>query len=597
MTDATPDTHPQSAGPAAAADGLARAILVLIFAAMALRAAWVCDDAYITLRTVDNFVHGLGLTWNPPDRVQTFTHPLWLFLVTPFYALTREAFFTTIFLGLAISIAAVSLLVLRFARSLAAALAPMLALILSQAFIDYSTAGMENPLTHLWLVLFLIVYFGREDGRAARFGMLALLAALAALTRLDTLLLYVPPLAFAFVQTVRRLSASGGPADAPPRGARGLRSTRASAWLTACALLVAGFLPLVLWELFSIVYYGFPLPNTAYAKLSTGIPAGELLAQGGRYFLHTLRFDPVTLIAIAAGTALPWIRRERRGLAVALGVVLYLLYVARIGGDFMAGRFFTTPLFASVALLLVFSDTWLAAVRPGTEEDGRGAKSIGHLGNLKHDLLRLPRRALMAALAVIVLGLAPRLVPPAPEASPIRPSGIADERAYYAIEGRVLFKPRTLPKEPRIFGRERGEQLRGQGEGVVLEGAVGELGFYAGPGIKIVDLSGLADPLMARLPALRFDPSAALHRPQKSNWRIGHFLRAVPQGYLQTVMSDENRLRDRRLGEFRERLRLITRGPLWSAERWSEIRRMNSGAWRDAFDAESYRNPARLTLA
>jgi hypothetical protein len=40
--------------------------------------AWLCDDAYITLRTVANFCHGLGLTWNPDERVQTYTHPLWM---------------------------------------------------------------------------------------------------------------------------------------------------------------------------------------------------------------------------------------------------------------------------------------------------------------------------------------------------------------------------------------------------------------------------------------------------------------------------------------------------------------------------------------
>ena len=30
-----------------------------------------------------------------------------------------------------------------------------------------------------------------------------------------------------------------------------------------------GFLPFIFWELFSLLYYGFPFPNTAYAKLGT----------------------------------------------------------------------------------------------------------------------------------------------------------------------------------------------------------------------------------------------------------------------------------------------------------------------------------------
>jgi arabinofuranosyltransferase len=46
--------------------------------AIALRVAWLGDDAYITLRTVENWCSGHGLRWNLVDRVQTFTHPLWM---------------------------------------------------------------------------------------------------------------------------------------------------------------------------------------------------------------------------------------------------------------------------------------------------------------------------------------------------------------------------------------------------------------------------------------------------------------------------------------------------------------------------------------
>src|SRR5450432_1921923 len=44
--------------------------------------AWCGDDPYITLRTVDNAIKGYGLTWNPYERVQVFTDPLWALLLT-----------------------------------------------------------------------------------------------------------------------------------------------------------------------------------------------------------------------------------------------------------------------------------------------------------------------------------------------------------------------------------------------------------------------------------------------------------------------------------------------------------------------------------
>ena len=93
------------------------ASLIVLFAIVLFRTAWICDDAYITLRTVDNFVHGYGLRWNIADRVQTYTHPLWLFLLSAVYFVTREPFLSTILLSIAVSLAAVFLLGFRIAAS------------------------------------------------------------------------------------------------------------------------------------------------------------------------------------------------------------------------------------------------------------------------------------------------------------------------------------------------------------------------------------------------------------------------------------------------------------------------------------------------
>ena len=73
---------------------------LLAFAGLSLWSAWVCDDAYITLRTVHNFVSGEGLRWNVAERVQSYTHPLWMFVLSAVYALTGEPYFTTIFTSL-----------------------------------------------------------------------------------------------------------------------------------------------------------------------------------------------------------------------------------------------------------------------------------------------------------------------------------------------------------------------------------------------------------------------------------------------------------------------------------------------------------------
>ena len=60
-------------------------VLLVVFVYVWLVNAWICDDAYITFRTVDNFINGYGLTWNPGERVQAYTHPLCMFIVSFFY--------------------------------------------------------------------------------------------------------------------------------------------------------------------------------------------------------------------------------------------------------------------------------------------------------------------------------------------------------------------------------------------------------------------------------------------------------------------------------------------------------------------------------
>ena len=76
--------------------------LLAAAAVVFVRTAWLCDDAYITLRTVSNFVAGFGPRFNVAERVQAFTHPLWFLLETPFFALSQESFYTPIALSLVV---------------------------------------------------------------------------------------------------------------------------------------------------------------------------------------------------------------------------------------------------------------------------------------------------------------------------------------------------------------------------------------------------------------------------------------------------------------------------------------------------------------
>ena len=507
------------------------AALLLVYVVVLFRTAWLCDDAYITFRTIDNFVNGLGLRWNPAERVQSFTHPLWFFVLAAPYWATRDMYVTSLAISIAFSFAAVLILATRIARTNALALLGVAALISSKAFVDYSTSGLENPLTFLCLGAFLAAYFSFEKWTPREILILVFLAGAGMLNRLDTALFYAPALLLVFY---RRLS------------------------IKTAALFVLGLMPLVLWEAFSLVYYGFLFPNTAYAKLQTGVRFTETTVQGIIYFYQSVISDPPTLLLIALGVLFPLLNRERQSFPIVIGLVLYLFYILGIGGDFMGGRFLAAPVFCATALIC------------------------------RSTLLENWKYAAPALLGLVYIGfLSPS--PPVLAGATYgdkggkggRIGGVTDERAYYYRNTGLLHKSRAQRLEPTHKWVDEGKRYKANTPKTAVHFAVGFRGFYSGPDVFIVDRYALTDPLLARLPA-QYSP----------NWRIGHFTRKIPPGYVASVRTGENRIRDPELAKFYDDLRLITRGPLFTRQRWNAIWAVNSGRAPYAIDPHPYRFPS-----
>ena len=146
---------------------------------------------------------------------------------------------------------------------------------------------------------------------------LCLMFGLIAVTRHDLVLLVLPPAAFT-VWSHRRLI------------------TRWRWWPLAAAAL----LPLAAWTIFSLVYYGFPWPNTAYAKLNTGIDRADLALQGFRYLYVAILQDAITPLIIVAALAVTCFGTLHAAYRfVGLGMAANLIYVVAVGGDFLLGRF------------------------------------------------------------------------------------------------------------------------------------------------------------------------------------------------------------------------------------------------------------------
>jgi arabinofuranosyltransferase len=486
-----------------------KAALLGLFALALIRTAWMCDDAYITLRTVDNFVSGLGLRWNVAERVQAYTHPLWMFVLALPYYFTRDPFFTPLVVSMVASAAAMWLLIARIAISAPSAIICAVVLTFSRAFVEFSTSGLENPLTHLLLAIFFVLYWHPE--RAHRLTHLWILVSLIMLNRLDAGLLVLPAI---------------------------LVRTHQMGWRPGLKAAAIGMVPLAIWELFSIIYYGFPFPNTAYAKLTNGVPPGDLAIQGVAFLLNSAADDPLTLLAIGVFVTVALASRARVTWPIALGIVLYLVYVVRVGGDFMSGRFLTPPLFAAVALFARLTLPWT------------------------------PFFTSAVTAAVFGLGvfatIRPPLTTPDGLVNPDRPlgeiAGIRETRAFYYRYTGLLRWSREVPL-PHFLWETEGREARLK-RGVVQRGPIGLFGYYAGPEVHVVDFYALSDPLLARLPS-------------RGRWRIGHFQRRIPSGYLESIRTGRNVIADRDVAVKYEQLKIITQDPLWTRRRWEAIVAMN----------------------
>jgi arabinofuranosyltransferase len=491
-------------------------LLIFTFIALLVRTAWISDDAYLTLRTVDNIIHGIGPTYNSLDRVQAFTHPFWMLLLLLIYAINHDAYFSVIFLSFTLSIFTVAWIGFRFSSNWIDSLIGLGILILSEAFIDFSTSGLENPASHFLIILFIFYFLNNTEGFENKdIFVLGILSSLAILNRTDSLLLFMPALIYVILQKNR------------PRN---------------FGVLLVSFLPIILWELFSVIYYGFPFPNTAYAKLNTGISSSLLIKQGGIYFLDSLEQDPITLITLFLGITLALWFGKAREKVLSLGAILYLLYIVKIGGDFMSGRFFTMPLLVSVILVL----NTLKITSTITKISLASLVLLFGFSSTNANFLSVQRENAVDSM---------------------ERTGITNERAmYYQTTGLLnQTKGNGLLND---YAVRRGLKLRARGYGVVEITNAGIIAYYAGPKIHILDIYALADPLLARLPVA--DPN---------HWRIGHFERTIPEGYIDSLKTRINKIEDPNLAEYYDVLTLITRGPITSRRRLTAIWMINTGQY------------------
>ena len=433
--------------------------------AMAVARAWTSDDAFITYRIAEQWLAGAGPVFNPGERVQVFTHPLWLAVLTVWRASGLSLFPGAMALSVAIFAAGLAALVAAFRDKPAAVGTCATLLFFSRTVTDFASGGLETPLS---FALFAFAVAALRSGRPrAALACLCLLP----LNRLDLLPWALP---FAWVAAQDRT---------PSRA-------RAIAWLCA---------PAFVYALAATVYYGAPLPNTANAKLASS--ALGRFDEGLGYVVASLAVDPGSLALVVAAVLAAAIGLRRSGatgidrriaLAALVAAAVDFAYALWTGGDFMLGRFVLPALWALTAALLALFPAQASQDRPA-------AWAAGCLGIL----------ALLVALngsstTQLWIGLDPE----SPRRGIHRVGAVDERRVYIPWYGAFSKLPAPGRYDDPLTAQPR-----------LLVG-LGENSYFGKLAQPYVDTFALSDPLLARtLPVGAGRPGHGFRPWPREFWR------------------------------------------------------------------------------
>lgn len=291
------------------------AVMLVLLAGHISQYYFLTDDAFISFRYADNLASGKGLVFNEGERVEGYTNFLWVIILFLFRLIGWPPEVTANILSMALSAVLFGSVVYFGHRIFAVRrfdfftlIAPLL-VVLNRTYAVWSTGGLETKLFSFLIfpAVILLVPFG-EGGRP-RYRLSALFFTLAALTRPEGILL------FGCFFGVRLLL------DIRQKG-------HVKAILGASSIFVfiigAHFV-------FRLLYYGYPFPNTFYAKVVDG-----WFEIGIRYlfqFVHEYGLYPGLLSLVFIFGRHYELRKRLILVFFLVPFVPYLVYLAYIGGD------------------------------------------------------------------------------------------------------------------------------------------------------------------------------------------------------------------------------------------------------------------------
>jgi hypothetical protein len=405
------------------------------------------DDAYIAMRYARNLAEGNGLVWNTDERpVEGYTCFLWVLLLAFAGKLGGDMVLWSKIMGIAFAAAGILLtyyLPRHFWQESDSRLAGLFAafvLAFSPSYVYWAGSGMETSLFTM-LILLSLFLITKEELSPMHLVPLSLVLLLATLTRPEGALFFTLSVLLVFVRTIRN-------------DFRSCFIRLASVTLPFLLL----FIPYFMWR---YSYYGFLLPNTYYAKVGGHGPG---IAGGAEYALRFLKNAP-WIVVVPLSLVVLW--RERARLYFVLATtVLYALYVAAVGGDWMPLYRFFVPILPWLAMCLGLFAAWL----------------LGRINARRQSAASKLAVVLVTFLALFVL----------------------NSHALYRSAYRKTDATRQLNSRFVAIGKYLGENYSPDTEAAVFP--VGAISYYSD--LKIIDMHGLSDVHIAHLDEPNYGESA-----------------------------------------------------------------------------------------
>ena len=272
------------------------------------------DDAMISMRYAKNLAYGSGLVWNPGGaRVEGYTNPLWIVFMSLFHLFPIPASKISLFIQAsgALFLIASLFFIKKIAELLSGSLpiVAILAVILTAFYMplnNWVLQGMEVSV--LTLIISAAVWMALNSWHSKRqpSPWLYVLLGIGTLVRIDMAVPYLVIMAFLVITS---------------------REHRRQNLIWGLGLFAVF---IISQTLFRVLYYGDPLPNTYYLKM-TGYSMVVRIARGLYVFLQFVQQFNWVLFLLPLSILV--FRRDRDVLLLFLvfaGQVTYSIYV---GGD------------------------------------------------------------------------------------------------------------------------------------------------------------------------------------------------------------------------------------------------------------------------